>query len=195
MVFHILGEPTQISSSLAIGYPEVRLLDLSTTPPTQTGTATNENPDQIALSAILASGGVLSLHLRGGDPMPETSSSKDGTGSSMPPFLWRIYGEKGEIEVTAPNVLVSIGGPGAAIKLHDHSSGKVHEVPMEGDETLDALPVPARNVGRLYDAFAAGGYGKDERIVTIQQGMGRHRLIDEMLKRFDEGKQGWVLEK
>ena len=197
-VFFTLGEPAQLDTILATQRPEVRIVDKSTDPVTTVRTAKKDTPDQIVLSAILKTGVVLNLYMRGGPPMPSAVGSEatagDHTKSPTAPFTWRIYGEKGEIEYTSANATFNIANEQGVLRVHDQASGKIEVVQPDKNDFFDGLPVPARNIGRLYEEFSRGGFGTDPRVVTFQEAIGRHRLIDEMVRRWDEGKQGWALE-
>ena len=71
------------------------------------------------------------------------------------------------------------------IKVHDQGSGEVEEVEWEKDE-FEELPVPARNIARVYEAFRLGGEG----LVGFEEAVGRHEMLGDMYRAWDEGKQG-----
>jgi predicted dehydrogenase len=129
------------------------------------------------------------MHIRGGPPMPQSDEK------SSPPFLWRIYGQKGELEVSGQSLTINVTTD-QTLRLHDHETGKVEEIELDqGGAFWEDLPVPARNIGRIYERFAEGGVNVvDGRLVRFEEAWGRHRLIDEMLRRWDEGTQGWRLD-
>jgi predicted dehydrogenase len=104
--------------------------------------------------------------------------------------LWRIYGEKGEIEVTGPALGLSVVTDGVVIRLYDQLTGELEEVGWERDEWED-LPVPARNIGRLYEAYRNG---KTVGVVGFEEAVGRHDMLDDMYKAWDRGDQGRALE-
>lgn len=121
---------------------------------------------------------VLSYHLRGGKPFPNSGSS-----SSVPQFVWNIYGTKGEIQVTAPTLGLNVTTD-VKIRVYDAATDKDEEVKVDRDDFLDGLEMPGRNISRLYEQFADGGKYPDFEHATM-----RHALIDEMLSRWDSGKQ------
>jgi predicted dehydrogenase len=123
----------------------------------------------------LQSGAVLSYHLRGGKAFP-----------SGPNLVWRIYGEKGEIEITAPSAGLNVGSDETKILLHDQVTGELETVKVEKDE-WDELPNQARNIARLYEAFRKG---ETDGVVSFAEAVKRHELIDGMYKHWDEGDQG-----
>jgi predicted dehydrogenase len=130
--------------------------------------------DQILLQGHLENGAVISFHLRGGMPFPET-----------PGFDWRVYGERGEIRVTAPGTSLHFGGPGHMIQLHDHESGEVETVDIKKDFWDDAeLPWPARAPARVYEAFAESlkqdkAEGNDL-FGTWKDALRRHQLVEDV---------------
>ena len=93
---------------------------------------------------------------------------------------WSIYGEKGEILITATGLALQIGYPDMAIKVHDFGSGKVEVVDFNAEEKLGDLPFPGRNVGRVYDGIAHGRIARD--IVTFEDAVERHAFIEGLYK-------------
>ncbi|KAI9745111.1 MAG: transcription regulator gal80 [Claussenomyces sp. TS43310] len=112
------------------------------------------------------SGALLSINMRGGKPF------KDAPGLD-----WRIYGETGEIRFTAGGPFVTMGYPDMTISLHDFSKDTVEKI--EIPEDLEALPMPARNVGRIYNAIATGDLSL---CCDFEDAVRRHRFIDELYK-------------
>jgi predicted dehydrogenase len=129
----------------------------------------------VLVQGFLDTGAVLSVHVRGGKAFP-----------SKPQFLWRIYGEKGEIEVTASGMLLNVGYDDAQILLHDQSTGAIETVEVDKDE-VDELPLMARNIARVYEAFRKG---EVKGVVDFEEAVKRHALLDEMYQHWDSGDQG-----
>ena len=126
-------------------------------------------PLKIASCTIIANlyaTGVLSIHLRGGSPFKEE-----------PGLILRIYGEAGEIQVTASGAFLQVGYPDMKIKLHSHATDEVEEVKWETSSTDESLPTPARNVARMYEAYANG-----ESIPNFEAALKRHRLLEAVYK-------------
>jgi len=104
---------------------------------------------------------VFCYHLRAGAPSSLT---------------WRIYGTRAEATLTNAGGTPHYGRP-TAISIRDGVSGE--EDKAEPDITLDGLGVPANNVGRLYEAYAAGATpGVD--YADFETAVKRHELIDAM---------------
>jgi len=130
--------------------------------------------DQIAIQGHLENGAVFSLHMRGGQPFPNT-----------PGLDWRVYGEKGEIRVTAPSANLHFGGPGHKIQVHNHASNSVEDVEIPKDVWDEKeLPWTARAPARVYEAFADG---KEDQYGTWDDALQRHRLVEEMYARSQDG--------
>jgi predicted dehydrogenase len=171
---YTLGELKSYSSILANQRPQTNIIDRKTN--TVVDTVTKDTPDQVLIQGTLTSGAVLSFHIRGGKPFP-----------SAPQFQWRIYGEKGEIEVTATGALLNVGYDNEKILLHDQISGEVETVEVEKDE-WDELPRAARNIGRLYEAFRKGE--SDGGVADFEGVVKRHALIEDLYEHWDKGDQG-----
>jgi hypothetical protein len=214
-VFYTLGDPKWFNSVLANQRPNVNIVDSSTNPPKILRNVLKDAPDQVLLQAQLESGTVLSLHLRGGPPMPSSSSPQPVTNNSTttaesndvltqtPQFIWRIYGEIGEIEVSGSGILLNVHYgylPNSKILLHDHKTGKTEQITIPPDESFDNLPMIARNVGRLYERYAEVKGVKpvdnptEDGLVSFEEALKRHDLIDTMLKRWDDKEEGWSLQ-
>jgi predicted dehydrogenase len=172
-VLYTLGELKQYSSIIANQRPETRIVDRNTN--TLVETVIKDTPDQFLLQGTLESGALLSYHLRGGKPLP-----------AGPQFLWRIYGEKGEIEVTASGALLNVGYGDEQILLHDQLTGKVEAVEVEKDQ-WEELPPQAKNIARLYEAFQKG---EVEGVTDFEDIVKRHALIEDMYQHWDSGDQG-----
>lgn len=107
--------------------------------------------DTIFVTGTLSNGIPVSLNLRGGSPFKGT-----------PGLDWRIYGETGEIRLTASGPFLQIGYPDMKIELHDFAKDTVEEIEIPKDELDVEAPgaafggFAARNVGRLYRGLAKG---------------------------------------
>ncbi|UNI24960.1 hypothetical protein JDV02_010673 [Purpureocillium takamizusanense] len=141
--------------------------------PTTTTTATTNQLNAVSSGSGVGSGSAPSVLIsyRRGQPFPGT-----------PAFVWTINGERGEIRLTAPGgpTLQSstyAHGTRVTIEVHDFAGRSVsggggggsggggsggnggdvvESVPWEWEAWQGALPVPARNVARIYEDFAEG---------------------------------------
>lgn len=175
---YILGEISTVQTQLATQLPEVRIIDDWNTR-NYVETIKKDTPDEIMLQARLATGPVVSMHLRGGRPPP-----------LEPNCLWRIFGSKGEIDVESDSLMLNVKTEGVKLRLHDQETGEVEEITVDKDG-LEDLPQPAQNIGRVYEAFAKG----DPKgvLVSFEDAFRRHVIIEKMLEHWDNGDQGWKL--
>ncbi|MCJ1432873.1 transcription regulator gal80 [Xylographa pallens] len=168
LILATLGELDTFHSILGNQRPTVELMD-----PQQGGkvveTVQKDTPDQVLLQGRLASGALLSYHLRGGEPFPGEKG-----------LMWSIYGEKGEIHITYATCVLDIQHEGASIKLHVFGQD-VQELELPEDD-MSGMAHPAQNVGRIYEAYAKGEEGG---YPDWELGMKRHELIEEMWRRWD----------
>ncbi|KAJ7195358.1 hypothetical protein GGX14DRAFT_377136 [Mycena pura] len=97
-----------------------------------------------------------------------------------PGLVWTICGEKGEIRVTSPSPSALQVGPVGEeeirIDVHNFATNEVRKVEWNWQDWQNELPMPARNVAAVYEAFAQGqGYP------TFEDALVRHEQLDEML--------------
>ncbi|KAI9819603.1 MAG: transcription regulator gal80 [Pycnora praestabilis] len=182
LVTQTLGEFSSFTSLLGNQRPTVDLVDKNDNVVESNIHKTSH--DQVLLQGTTTTGAVLSFHLRGGKPFKDT-----------PAFDWRIYGQKGEIRITGPNIFIFITSMGMKMELHDTVADTVTEVDFdkEGADMLDVvgkLPPPSQNVGRLYEKFAKGD---TEGYPDWKHALFRHRMIEEVYRSSDEKKVGKYL--
>jgi predicted dehydrogenase len=124
--------------------------------------------DQVMIQGTLASGAVLSYHLRGG---PAFDKAEGAT--------WWIYGTNGQIKVTVSDSFFQITDDNAEVELFDHTSKSTEVVVVDKDAFSDMPVLYARNIARLYEAFA-DGKGESEGVRGFEHALQRHRFIDEV---------------
>lgn len=127
-------------------------------------------------SATVQKGATLHASLRRGQPYP-----------GDPAFVWTINGEKGEIRVVSQVVtFIQVGSEDhpATLEVHNFETDKVEKVEWEYEGWQKELPVPARNVGSLYEAFAAAQEGGEVRYATFEDAYQRHKQLDELIEGF-----------
>ena len=123
-----------------------------------------DTPDQILLQGRLERDppAVFSFHLRAGDRF-----------IGSPGSIWRIYGTKGELAVEFASAGPQIA-EATSFRFSNSETGEVEEITIEEDKEWTDLPVQGRNIGRLLEAYAAGGsYGDWDLALK------RHQLLDE----------------
>ena len=156
-VEEVLGPLKEIIGKAGIQRPEAQILDGESVE-----THSRRNPDHIQLQGTFQSGALLSYHLRGGLPFP-----------GAPGLAWRIYGDKGEIRVTAPGPMLNLDYPETKIEVHDHATNKVEEIAMDKNEYSE-LPRVAQNIAVIYETIAKGDNDK----ITFRSAAKRHRFLD-----------------
>ena len=135
-------------------------------------TVTTNVPDWIALDGTLASHDIpLDIVFRRGEPF------KGHYG-----FEWLVSGELGEIKVSGPGPIMHVAVGSHRIEVYDFAKEEVEDISY-GDEYED-LPVPARNVGRLYDLFAKGDA---KTYPDFDHAVRRHQEIESMYSSSDGG--------
>lgn len=164
-----LGEIESLTARLSIAQPEGRVINLETGRTVRI--VIRDTPDQVMFHGTLtnstsASKVPISYHVRGPPFKGE------------PPFRWNIYGTKGEFLIVNPELMaISVIDTGATIRLHDFESGNVQDIQWTSDDATaeSSLPQSAKNVSRLYEAFANGEMHK---LVTFEEAVVRHRMVD-----------------
>jgi hypothetical protein len=178
-VQNTLGDIQNVQSQVQIQFPELKVQD-----PAKGGaiveTVKSDVPDLINVigslpsSANIDQGASLHISLRRGQ-----------TFKGEPGLVWTINGDKGEIRLVVPS------GPGlqafatsADIDIHDFETDEVQKVEWDYGRWSD-LPVPARNIGALYEAYAEGDTTK---YPNFDHALKRHTQLDEILSGFDAGR-------
>ncbi|MBE9461959.1 Gfo/Idh/MocA family protein [Dyadobacter subterraneus] len=164
----ILGNFKSINSTLARRREEVTLLTTGEKFPLLTN-------DQIILSGILESGTVGNIHYRSG--------MSAGTN-----FLWEINGTKGDIVITGEVGHYQL----SPVKLHYAASGKKLE-PMEvpAEFLTQRAAVPAQPVHGMYYAYKAVWadlVNSTQFVPDFKDGVQMHKLLDNIVKSSQEGK-------
>ena len=177
-----MGEIGSFDALLSIAQPKGEIVDSAGK---IIKTATRDTPDQIMLQGTLAGSKpvAITFFVRGGPPF-----------KGDPALKWKILGTKGELEIINPLLLAAdVIDTDAEIRLHDFATDQVTFVDWKvGDEWEETLPVPAQNIARMYEAFANG---EAKRLVTLEQAVMRHRMLDEMEKSSEEGRKGNYLKR
>lgn len=134
--------------------------------------APNTVPDQIMLQGTTTVNAPVAVHWRGGPPFPGT-----------PGIDWRIQGRKGELRLISSSCALNVGRSDTKIEWYDAENGLVEELLPDHDEFED-LPMPARNIGRQYEAFRKGEWNPD-----FDWAVRRHEMLEEMWERFDKAQK------
>ncbi|KAH8680641.1 hypothetical protein BX600DRAFT_444842 [Xylariales sp. PMI_506] len=176
-VSSVLGELASFSSLVDIRVPTVELTDLPSNDPARrvVRTIKRETHDQVLLQGRFEEDGVLlAYHLHVGKAIAP------GEG-----LRWRILGDHGEIAIAASGTNLHGANTHGSFKVYDNRTDEVVDVTPLADE-WDALPPPAQNTARVYEAFADG---KTDGFPDWDLAVRRHKLIDEIYQREKDGKQ------
>ncbi|KAJ4207663.1 hypothetical protein NW759_013893 [Fusarium solani] len=167
-----LGDVYDIRSRLQLQRPKVRLAS-------KTGaviaTVESDVPDLVSVTALLKpsqyveSGATVVMTFQKGQPFP-----------GDPCLTWTISGEKGELKFiaqggTTPRTMAS---GDVKIVLHDFSTGEISDIPWAWEPWRQELPVAARGVAGIYEAYARGdsmGY------CDFEHGLKRHEQLANIL--------------
>ena len=118
------------------------------------------------LQGILSSGAPLSVTFRRGPPFKGT-----------PGFIWSVYGEKGEIRITAAAPASQADDDETIIAVHSFDQEDVEVIAC--DRSVKDLPESARNLAAMYEAFATK---ETRKYPDFGHAVLRHRQIEEMIK-------------
>jgi predicted dehydrogenase len=144
--------------------PEVKLVDARGAVIEEKFAKTTD--DTIFVSGILSTGIPVSMTLRAGKPFKGT-----------PGLDWRIYGETGEIKVTAAGPFLQVGYPDMKIEVHDFEKDDVQEIVIEKDGWENLGGWGSANVARLYESLADGKIN-----CTFEDAVKRHEFLEEINK-------------
>ena len=165
-VMLVLGELSVFRSQLNILRPEVPIM---ASDGTILETVATDVADHIMLQGILSSGAPLSVTFRRGPPFKGT-----------PGFIWSVYGEKGEIRITAAGPALQANDDEITIAVHTFDQDV--EI-IDCDRCVKNLAGPARNVASMYEAFAAN---ETRKYPDFGHAVLRHRQIEEVFKCAEE---------
>jgi len=167
-ILSVLGELESQHTLLGSQYPTIDILKPDGTIAIKSQPQTSH--DLLSLHGRLQNGASLTFHLRG--------VGRGATFPSTPNLDWRIFGSTGDIRVTHDESILG-GGVETTPIIELRKGEKVERIEVKVDELegVGEMPLIARNIGAVYEAFAEGeGYADFEHAVR------RHRLIEEMYR-------------
>ncbi|KAH8590160.1 putative oxidoreductase [Bisporella sp. PMI_857] len=166
---YVLGDFKSFDSLMEIGYSKVDIVDRAANDKVIVKDAPNNVPNQVKIQGtVVPSNAIVSISWRGGKTLP-----------GVPQADWWVVGEKGYLRLTATSWSLNVGNPETKIELFDITTGTAETIVAEKDE-WNELPLPAQNVGRLYEA-----YRKKEWYPNFEWAVKRHETIEELWQRFD----------
>ncbi|KAK5958471.1 transcription regulator gal80 [Knufia fluminis] len=130
-------------------------------------TVEKDTPDQMMLIGRLKRDppAMFNFHLRAGNRFGD-----------QPGSVWRVYGTKGELQMTFRSAGPQIG-VAESLRVCDFEKGTVEDVVIdEGGKRWTGLPEQGQNIGRLYEAFATGKADVD--YADWEHAVRRHEMID-----------------
>ena len=102
-----------------------------------------------------------------------------------PALEWTISGERGEIRIVSPQTaFIQVGDPSfpRIIEVHNFETDQVETLEWDWETWQQELPFPARNIGRLYEDFAAvKGAGLEEKYLNFDAAAARHAQLDQLV--------------
>ncbi|KAG5823652.1 hypothetical protein H9Q74_006254 [Fusarium xylarioides] len=176
----IIGDITNFKSTLHNQRPNIRIRDPKTNEITHT--TTSNVPD-----LILATGRLLEsptaqkdaavlVRFRRGQPFP-----------GSPHLSISIAGEKGEIRVQVFTGTTLHGASAyekpVVIEVHDFERDVVEKVEWKWEGWQQDIPLLARGVAAVYEAFAKG---EEDGLVSFEEALKRHEQLEELLGLWDE---------
>jgi hypothetical protein len=172
-----VGGIADVQGHFQLQRPDVRVRDPNGT--TIIETVKSDVPDLITVVATLEEspttqrGAQLLVRFRRGQPFP-----------GEPPLVWTINGEKGEIRLVATGgtaLNASATAEPVTIEVHDFDTEEVEKVEWEWPAWQEELPVVARNVGAVYEAFADG---KEGEYPTFDDALALHKQLESIISGF-----------
>ena len=186
----VLGDITQHKSLLVRNYPTVTIYD-PLTRQVLDDARPNNVPDQIILNAILSSGVILTYKLHGIAAFDPNTKPRDASQRpKIPAIEWRIFGSQGQIRITSYDKMcntwsLNYGQELLEVEIYDARTDTLTQMPTVEDDFAH-LPAPARNMARLYEAFAKAKAGQaDSWYPDFEYGVTKHELINAMYREND----------
>ncbi|KAK4159994.1 hypothetical protein QBC43DRAFT_326219 [Cladorrhinum sp. PSN259] len=186
MVLSVLSDfdhAQEVQGSFHLQHPTQKLFDPATKE--VVGTVQSDVPDLVLLNGRLQESehvqkdALFSLQLRRGSPFP-----------GEPSLVWLIYGDKGAIRLVAPeSTHITIGTPNdpQVFEVVDYETDKVEQVAWEFADWQVELPFPARNIGAIYEEYAAAKESGDRhapKYQTFEQALRRLEQLNEPLSKW-----------
>ncbi|ENH63876.1 Galactose/lactose metabolism regulatory protein GAL80 [Fusarium oxysporum f. sp. cubense race 1] len=177
---YIIGDITNFKSTLHNQRPNIRIRDPKTNEITHT--TTSNVPDLILATGRLSESSTsqkdaaVLVRFRRGQPFP-----------GSPHLSITITGEKGEIRVQVFTGTTLHGASAyekpVVIEVHDFGKDVVEQVEWKWEEWQQDIPLLARGVAAVYEAFAEG---EEDGLVSFEEALKRHEQLEGLLGQWDE---------
>ncbi|KAF5253596.1 hypothetical protein FANTH_1523 [Fusarium anthophilum] len=177
---YIIGDITNFKSTLHNQRPSIRIRDPKTNEITHT--TTSNVPDLILATGRLSESptaqkdAAVLVRFRRGQPFP-----------GSPHLSIAIAGEKGEIRVQVFTGTTLHGASAyekpVVVEVHDFERDVVEKVEWKWEEWQQDIPLLARGVAAVYEAFADG---EEDGLVSFEEALKRHEQLEGLLGQWDE---------
>ncbi|MCJ1405811.1 hypothetical protein MMC11_009041 [Xylographa trunciseda] len=170
----VVGDFTNIQSTLQLQRADVPIRDRVTKAIIET--VKSNVPDLVIAtgtlkgSRIAQEGATLLIRFRRGQSFPDE-----------PPLVWTINGERGEIRLLSPGgtaLQSNAYTEPVVLEVHDFETDTIQKVEWNWADWQKELPMAAKNVGGLYEAFADGD---TSRYPTFEDALKRHEQLESIL--------------
>ncbi|OTA92250.1 hypothetical protein M434DRAFT_74944 [Hypoxylon sp. CO27-5] len=178
-VQHVLGDLGNMQSRLQLQRPKLNVVDSYTGRPVNT--MISDVPDLIHVTGSLPE----SEHIVK-DATLHMSFRRAQAFHGEPALVWTIFGEKGEIRLTAVfDTMLQVSQLlDVTIEVHDNEKREVERVDFKWSSFTE-LPHLARSYGPIYEAYANRTTGT---YADFANALKRHKQLDEMLENWDKFK-------
>ncbi|KAG7420336.1 Galactose/lactose metabolism regulatory protein GAL80 [Fusarium oxysporum f. sp. rapae] len=176
---YIIGDITNFKSTLHNQRPNIRIRDPKTNEIIRT---TSNVPDLILATGRLPESptaqkdAAVLVRFRRGQPFP-----------GSPHLSITIAGEKGEIRVQVFTGTTLHGASAyekpVVIEVHDFERDVVEQVEWKWEEWQQDIPLLARGVAAVYEAFEEG---EEDGLVSFEEALKRHEQLEGLLGQWDE---------
>lgn len=169
-----VGSVGDLKGHIQLQRPDVGIRDPKTNAVTKV--VKSDTPDLIIATGVLPSsttvqeGANFLTRFRRGQVFP-----------GDPALEWTVNGEKGEIRLvaTASPAIQALAADGPiVIEVHDHASDTVEKIEWDWLSWQNDLPINARNIGALYEAFADG---EEINYPSFADALGLHEQLDQII--------------
>lgn len=169
-----VGQTETVQGFLQLQRPKVPIRDPKTGEIVET--VRSDVPDLITTvgtlkaSPTVEEGAQLSVRVRRGAPFPGEPSLK-----------WFVNGEKGEIRLTSTTSMalqLTDSKSEVVLEVHDFETDQVETVDWNWAPWQEELPVFARSVGSVYEAYADG---KEGDYPTFEDALAHHEKLEGLI--------------
>ncbi|KAJ4993148.1 oxidoreductase family protein [Stagonosporopsis vannaccii] len=171
----VLGTAQNICSRVQLQRSDLKLLSSHTG--TITETVKSDVPDLAFVTALFEG----SDYVQHGAPLC-LSFRRDLSDPSEPHLAWTIHGEKGEIRIIAEGGITprTMASRPVTITVYDFATGERENVSWTWESWLEELPLAARGVAGVYEAYAQGDKAS---YCDFEHALLRHEQIENILMR------------